>query len=88
MRIITPPAKFCAVPLRAMPMASVAAEKTAMSDVTFTPSVCTTMSTRISEKTTRTVLRMNERSEMSTLRRSMATSISRTTRRTIQRPRK
>ncbi len=65
-RIITPPAKFCAVPLKAIPIASVAAEKTAMSDVTLTPSVCTTISSRISEKTTLTVLRRNDRSDRST----------------------
>ena len=65
-RIITPPAKFWAVPLRAIPMASVAAEKRAMSEVTLTPRVCTTIISRMSVKTTLTVLRRNERSEVST----------------------
>lgn len=87
-RIITPPAKFCAVPLRAIPMASVAAEKTAMSDVTLTPSVETTISTSSSVKITRTVLRMNDRSEISTRRCSSARSSSLTMRRSIQRPTK
>ena len=87
-RIITPPAKFCAVPLRAIPMASVAAEKTAMSDVTLTPSVETTISTSSSVKITRTVLRMNDRSEISTRRCSSARSSSLTMRRRIQRPTK
>ena len=88
MRIITPPAKFCAVPLKAIPMASVAAEKTAMSDVTLTPSVCTTIRIKISVSRTLTVFRMNERSETSTLRRSKVTLSAATTRRINQRPRK
>ena len=71
-----------------MPIASVAAEKTAMSDVTFTPSVETTMSTSNSVKTTRTVLRRNERSDTSTLRRSQTASRRCMIRRTIQRPTK
>lgn len=69
-------------------MASVAAEKRAMSEVTLTPSVWTTIITRMSVKTTRTVLRRNIRSETSTLRRSKAASSSFTSRRTIQRPMK
>ena len=69
-------------------MASVAADATAMSDVTLTPSVDTTIRMSSSVKNALTVLRVNERSEMSTLRCCMATSISRRKRRTSQRPMK
>ena len=69
-------------------MASVAADATAMSDVTLTPSVDTTIRMSSSVKTALTVLRVNERSEVSTLRCCMATSISFSRRRTIHRPTK
>ena len=54
-RIITPPAKFCAVPLSAIPTANVAEAKSAMIEVTFTPSVWITLRISNSEKTTRIV---------------------------------
>ena len=67
-------------------MASVAAEATAISDVTFTPSVDTTIRISSSVKIARTELRVKTRSDWSTLRRSIATSTNRIRRRRTQRP--
>ena len=66
--IITPPAKFCRVPLKAMPMAKPAEAKSATSELVLMPKMPTMASIRKKVSKTETRLIRNEQSDGSVLR--------------------
>ena len=68
--IIRPPAKFCSVPLSAMPMAMPPAASRAAREEVLTPSAPTATMIRMTVRAMDTKLEMNEAIARSVLRRS------------------
>ncbi len=66
----TPPAKFCKVPLNAIPTATPAEAKMAINEVVFMPKMPITVTISIKYSTIRTMLSTNTAKERSMLRRA------------------